>query len=76
MERKSTASIWTTETLQGRFFAVPGNPLIMLLILRAIRFAPIVYTAEGRQMAQRLWKETMSELSFAGVEDVIEALTI
>lgn len=48
----------------------------MLLILRAIRFAPIVYTAEGRQMAQRLWKETMSELSFAGVEDVIEALTI
>ncbi|KAF2970975.1 hypothetical protein GQX73_g2537 [Xylaria multiplex] len=39
-------------------------------------FAPAVYTAEGKQMAQRLWKETMSELSFAGVEDVIEALTI
>ncbi|KAI0976121.1 NAD(P)-binding protein [Xylaria arbuscula] len=38
--------------------------------------APIVYTAEGRQMAQRLWKETMSELSFAGVEDVIEALSL
>ncbi|KAI1306377.1 NAD(P)-binding protein [Xylaria venustula] len=40
------------------------------------KMAPIVYTAEGRQMAQRLWKETMSELSFAGVEDVIEALTL
>ncbi|KAI0526425.1 retinol dehydrogenase 12 [Xylaria bambusicola] len=38
------------------------------------KLAPIVYTPEGGQMAQRLWKETMSELSFAGVEDIIEAL--
>ncbi|KAI1277675.1 hypothetical protein F5Y07DRAFT_362560 [Xylaria sp. FL0933] len=40
------------------------------------KMAPIVYTAEGKQMAQRLWKETMSELSFAGVEDIIDALSI
>ncbi|KAI0430325.1 hypothetical protein F5Y09DRAFT_307833 [Xylaria sp. FL1042] len=43
---------------------------------RPAKLAPVVYTTEGRQMARRLWKETMSELSFAGVEDVIEALTI
>ncbi|GAW21727.1 hypothetical protein ANO14919_112510 [Xylariales sp. No.14919] len=40
------------------------------------RFAPVLYTAEGRRIAQRLWKETISELSFAGVGDVIEALTL
>ncbi|KAI0460521.1 hypothetical protein F5B21DRAFT_452179 [Xylaria acuta] len=40
------------------------------------QMAPIVYTVEGGRMGQSLWKETMSELSFAGVEDVIEALSI
>ncbi|KAI1172186.1 NAD(P)-binding protein [Nemania sp. FL0916] len=41
---------------------------------KVARFAPIVYTPEGRQMAEKLWKETMSELSFAGVEDVVQTL--
>ncbi|KAI1421684.1 hypothetical protein F5Y12DRAFT_766464 [Xylaria sp. FL1777] len=54
------------EEVHGQYLDC-GNPA---------ELAPVVYTAEGRQMAQRLWKETMSELSFAGVEDVIEALTI
>ncbi|KAI0437182.1 hypothetical protein F4803DRAFT_539856 [Xylaria telfairii] len=40
------------------------------------KMASVVYTAEGERMTQSLWKETMSELSFAGVEDVIEALSI
>ncbi|TRX88704.1 hypothetical protein FHL15_010376 [Xylaria flabelliformis] len=44
-----------------------GNPAQM---------APVVYTADGERMAQSLWKETMGELSFAGVEDVIEALSV
>ncbi|KAI0879183.1 hypothetical protein GGS24DRAFT_439850 [Hypoxylon argillaceum] len=38
------------------------------------QFASVVYTPEGREMAQTLWKETMSELSFASIEDVIGAL--
>ncbi|KAI1125041.1 retinol dehydrogenase 12 [Nemania abortiva] len=38
------------------------------------QMASVIYTPEGTQMAQRLWKETMSELSFANAEDVIEAL--
>ncbi|KAJ2987801.1 hypothetical protein NUW58_g4312 [Xylaria curta] len=40
------------------------------------RMASVVYTAEGEQMARTLWQETMSELSFAGVEDVIKALAV
>ncbi|KAI8628721.1 retinol dehydrogenase 12 [Xylariaceae sp. FL1651] len=42
---------------------------------KVAKFAPVVYTVDGRQMGQRLWKETMSELSFAGVEGVIRDLT-
>lgn len=33
--------------------------------------APIVYTAEGKHVAKLLWKETMDEFSFEGVEEVI-----
>ncbi|KAI1743929.1 hypothetical protein F4680DRAFT_407953 [Xylaria scruposa] len=43
---------------------------------KAAQMAPVVYTADGKRMAQSLWKETMSELSFASVEDVIEALSV
>lgn len=67
--------------LQSELFSLCLYPTLLyksLLRIRLIfaclrRFAPVVYTPEGTQMAQRLWKETMSELSFAGVEDVIEA---
>ena len=36
--------------------------------------APYVYSKEAVQTTQRLWKETMNELSFAGVEVIIEGL--
>lgn len=36
--------------------------------------APIVYTAEGREISERLWKETMAELSFAGVENILKEI--
>ncbi|KAI2642716.1 hypothetical protein GGS21DRAFT_486541 [Xylaria nigripes] len=39
------------------------------------RFAPVVYTPEGRQMAEMLWQEMVKELSFAGVESIIKELT-
>ncbi|KAK2607549.1 hypothetical protein N8I77_006213 [Diaporthe amygdali] len=35
--------------------------------------APIIYTAEGEQIAKRLWRETLEELSFAGIEDIVKA---
>jgi hypothetical protein len=33
--------------------------------------ALIVYTDEGREVSERLWKETMAEFSFAHAEDIL-----
>ncbi|KAJ3529293.1 hypothetical protein NM208_g9829 [Fusarium decemcellulare] len=33
--------------------------------------APLVYASEGEQLAKKLWKETMAELAFAKVEDIV-----
>ncbi|KAK8034082.1 NAD(P)-binding protein [Apiospora rasikravindrae] len=35
---------------------------------------PMMYTEEGRHLGDRLWDETMKELSFAKVEEVLEGL--
>ncbi|KAM0546757.1 hypothetical protein ACHAPJ_010685 [Fusarium lateritium] len=37
---------------------------------------PLVYSAEGKEVASRLWDETMSELAFARVADIIKQLSI
>ncbi|ROW01493.1 hypothetical protein VSDG_02060 [Cytospora chrysosperma] len=34
-------------------------------------FAPILYTEEGKDVSDRLWQETMDELSFAKPEDIL-----
>ncbi|KAI1377704.1 hypothetical protein F4677DRAFT_415277 [Hypoxylon crocopeplum] len=36
--------------------------------------APIIYKPEGEQLAKRLWEETMAELSFAGVQEVVSSI--
>ncbi|PTB62187.1 NAD(P)-binding protein [Trichoderma citrinoviride] len=36
--------------------------------------APLVYKPEGQTIAERLWKETLNELAFAKVADVVRAL--
>ena len=36
--------------------------------------APIVYQPEGQRIAKLLWAETMNELSFAGVSEILECL--
>lgn len=36
--------------------------------------APTVYTPEGKTITERLWKETMAELSFAKVDEILNAL--
>jgi len=38
------------------------------------RSAPIIYKPEGERIAQKLWDETMVELSFAGAQDIISGL--
>lgn len=37
--------------------------------------APFVYSDEAKVVSQRLWKETMDELSFAGVDRVLEEIS-
>ncbi|ROW11331.1 hypothetical protein VMCG_01221 [Cytospora schulzeri] len=37
-------------------------------------FAPILYTAEGKDISDRLWRETMDELSFAKPEDILQTV--
>ncbi|KAI1817112.1 NAD(P)-binding protein [Poronia punctata] len=36
--------------------------------------APFVYSKDAVQVVQRLWKETMEELAFAGVQDIVDGL--
>ncbi|KAI1080969.1 NAD(P)-binding protein [Whalleya microplaca] len=36
--------------------------------------APFVYSEEGKQVTQQLWKETMEELSFAGAQEIVASL--
>ncbi|ROV94089.1 hypothetical protein VMCG_08244 [Cytospora schulzeri] len=38
--------------------------------------APIVYNAEGKRVAERLWIETMEELAFAHAAEVVQGLTL
>lgn len=37
--------------------------------------AQLVYTTKGEEVAKRLWRETMDELSFAKVESIVEELS-
>ncbi|RYP48692.1 hypothetical protein DL768_005472 [Monosporascus sp. mg162] len=37
--------------------------------------APIIYTEEGKKISERLWSETMAELSFAKVQDIVNELS-
>lgn len=38
--------------------------------------APLIYQPEGEKLMKRLWKETMDELAFANVEDILRKLSI
>ncbi|ROV93882.1 hypothetical protein VPNG_09496 [Cytospora leucostoma] len=42
---------------------------------KIVPMAPILYTSEGKEVSERLWKETMAELSFAKVEDIVTAVS-
>jgi hypothetical protein len=37
--------------------------------------APLIYKPDGEQLIKRLWKETMDELAFANVEDILQNLS-
>ncbi|KAL4934134.1 NAD(P)-binding protein [Aspergillus undulatus] len=39
-----------------------------------VPMAPFVYTPEGEKVAAQLWGETLDELAFAGVQDILNGL--
>ncbi|KAK4196479.1 short chain dehydrogenase [Triangularia verruculosa] len=41
---------------------------------KLVPMAPIIYTSEGERISAQLWKETMEELEFAKVEDIMNSL--
>ncbi|KAL3477601.1 NAD(P)-binding protein [Aspergillus californicus] len=42
---------------------------------KVVPMAPFVYKAQGEKVAGRLWRETMDELSFAHVEEIVNSLS-
>lgn len=34
-----------------------------------------MYTAEGKRIMDQIWKETMSELEFAGVQEILGSIS-
>ncbi|PHH84790.1 hypothetical protein CDD83_1396 [Cordyceps sp. RAO-2017] len=41
---------------------------------KVVPMAPIIYTEEGKSISEKLWKETMAELSFAGAENILKTV--
>jgi hypothetical protein len=42
--------------------------------MSAPRFASLLYTPEGKQLTDKLWRETIDELSFANPLVVLESM--
>ncbi|KAH6701361.1 hypothetical protein BKA61DRAFT_561610 [Leptodontidium sp. MPI-SDFR-AT-0119] len=42
---------------------------------KMVPMAPIVYSSEGQEIGERLWKETMAEFSFAPVETILKEIS-
>lgn len=38
------------------------------------RYPSLLYTAEGKEMQERLWQETMEEFNFAGTSAIVSHL--
>jgi hypothetical protein len=37
--------------------------------------APLVYSSEGQEIGDQLWRETVAELSFARVDTILKELS-
>lgn len=46
----------------------------MSLTSTYLRKGPFAYSPQAAEVTQRLWKETMEELSFANVETIVKNL--
>ena len=43
-------------------------------VVRFDSFNPMMYTPEGKAITDRLWDETIAELEFAGVRDILQGM--
>lgn len=46
----------------------------MLTCVSLDRKAPLVYSAEGEKVTEKLWKETKEEFSFIDFDEIIDGL--
>ena len=53
---------------------VSGWISILSTVADWCRFHTLMYTSEGKTTTNRLWDETLQELSFAGVEGVLQSM--
>lgn len=40
------------------------------------RFNSILYTSEGKELIEKVWQETMGELSFADVRGIVSSMNV
>lgn len=48
---------------------------VKVYLLTNDRMAPVAYTTEGIKLAKQLYEETMEELAFAGVREIVEGFS-
>jgi hypothetical protein len=44
------------------------------LLIDGFRFPALLYTPEGKVLIERVWEETLDELDFAGVRQILESM--
>jgi hypothetical protein len=49
---------------------------VQTLVNRSRRFAAFLYTPEGKVVTKRVWEETLAELDFAGVRDILNHMRV
>jgi hypothetical protein len=75
MEDSSHSRKWFRKSPSKRFSVIQPAclPIRWLITLRSM--APLVYSSEGQEIGDQLWKETMTELSFAEVDTIMKELS-
>jgi hypothetical protein len=46
------------------------------LLIYFVSLAPIIYTPEGGEILTKLWRETLNELAFAGLQEILNSLVL
>lgn len=68
------ADVWNAGSCTSKSFARGTTYLDCQIYAHSqpLSMPPFIYTPEGQQIAQLLWQETIDELSFACVGEIID----